>query len=213
MQSPIVALDVVMPFDRTLFRDVNELARGSGWLHAPVLAYASYGVVLFAGLLLVGWWVARVSCDHRRVAVALWTPLGALAALALNQPLVNAVREPRPYEVLPHLLVLTHRSADYSFPSDHAVMAGAVAAGLFLVDRRLGVVAGLAALLMAFSRVYVGAHWPGDVVVGLVLGGAVTVLGFTLLERPLTAAVDLLVRTPPPAAAGCPIRRRCHIAG
>lgn len=195
MHTPIT-LDTVIPEDRPLFRAVNEFARDTGWLHSPMLDYASYGVVVFACLLLVGWWVARSTGDLVKVAAALWAPLGALLALALNQPLVHAFGEPRPYVVLPHMLLLTHRSADYSFPSDHAVMAGAVAAGLFLVSRRLGVVAAVAALLMALARVYVGAHWPGDVAVGLVVGGVVTVGGFLLVRRPAVMVVGLLVRTP-----------------
>lgn len=189
-------LDTVVFGDRSLFDDVNTFARDTGWLHTPMLDYADYGVVLFAGLLLVGWWVARSTGNHRTVAAALWAPLGALAALALNQLLVHAFREPRPYVVLPHMLLLAHRSSDYSFPSDHAVMAGAVTAGLFLVNRRLGVVAAVAAVLMAFARVYIGAHWPADVVVGLLFGAVVTVVGFKIVERPVTLGVDFLTRTP-----------------
>jgi undecaprenyl-diphosphatase len=75
-------------------------------------------------------------------------------------------------------------------------MAGSVAAGLFLVSRRLGVVTLVAALLMAFARVYVGAHWPGDVVAGLLVGALVAVVGFKLVERPAVAVVAFLVRTP-----------------
>lgn len=68
------------------------------------------------------------------------------------------------------MLVLVHRSVDASFPSDHATMAGATAAGLLLLDRRLGVTAAVDAALMAFARVYVGAHFPVDVVAGLAVG-------------------------------------------
>jgi membrane-associated phospholipid phosphatase len=185
-----------VPGDRAIFDTINTFARHTVWLHSPTLAYATYGVVLFAGLLLAGWWVARSTGNHTKVAAALWTPLGAMLALAINQPIVNGVREARPYTVLPDILVLAHRSTDYSFPSDHAVMAGAVAGGLFLVNRRLGIVAALAALLMAFARVYIGAHWPGDVEVGLVLGAAVTVGGFKVIERPAVALVGFLVTTP-----------------
>ena len=38
-----------LPFDRSWFLHVNELARDTPWLHAPARGYASYGVVLFAG--------------------------------------------------------------------------------------------------------------------------------------------------------------------
>lgn len=196
--------------DRGLFESINSFARHTGWLHNPMLDYANYGIVLFAALLLVGWWIARSTGDHTKVAAALWTPLGALVALAINQPIVNGVREARPYTVLPTMSLLAHRSSDYSFPSDHAVMAGAVAGGLFLVNRRLGILAALAALLMAFARVYIGAHWPGDVAVGLALGAAVTIGGFKVLERPGVALVGFLTTTPlrPLLVAGHPDETR-----
>ena len=87
-------------------------------------------------------------------------------------------------------------TTDFSFPSDHAVMAGAVAAGLLLAHRRLGAVAVVAAVLMAFSRVYIAAHYPWDVVAGLLLGAAVALLGWLLLAMPLTALTRWLRTLP-----------------
>ena len=55
-------------------------------------------------------------------------------------------------------------------PSDHAVVAGAVIVGVLLYNWRLGLAATVAGLALAFDRVYVGAHYPGDVPAGLVLG-------------------------------------------
>ncbi len=178
-----------------MFGEVNELARHTGWLHRPVLDFASYGVVLFALLLMLGWWLAR-DRGARAMAAALWAGAATLLAVAVNQPLVHGFHEARPYTDHPHLLVLAARSSDYSFPSDHAVMAGAVAAGLWLVDRRLGVVAGFAAALMAFSRVYIAAHYPHDVLAGLAVGVAVVLLGWLVLAGPITWLVTRLGRTP-----------------
>jgi membrane-associated phospholipid phosphatase len=129
------------------------------------------------------------------MAAALWAPIGMLVALGVNQFAVAAVAEPRPYAVLDHPLLLIAPTVDPAFPSDHAVMAGAVAAGLWLVSRRLGIAATVAAAVMATARVYVGAHWPGDVLAGLVLGTAVTVAGYLLLRGPLTALVARLAAT------------------
>lgn len=42
-----------------LFSEINNLARATPWLNAPMVGYAEYGVVLFALLLLTGWWTAR----------------------------------------------------------------------------------------------------------------------------------------------------------
>ncbi|MET9022776.1 phosphatase PAP2 family protein [Actinopolymorpha sp. NPDC004070] len=185
-----------LPGDPAWFRAVNAFSRATGWLHAPITAYAKFGVVVFALLLLWGWWTARGTGDLAKVAAALWAPVGTLVAVGVNQPIVHGVHEARPYTALPHVLVLVTRSADYSFPSDHATMAGAVTAGLFLVGRRLGLVGLLAAVVMAFARVYVGAHFPGDVLAGLVVGAAVSLIGFALLRRALVWLVAALVRTP-----------------
>jgi membrane-associated phospholipid phosphatase len=130
------------------------------------------------------------------MAAALWSGVGTLVAVAANQPIVHRVHEARPYTVHPHILVLAHHSADFSFPSDHAVMAGAVTAGLWLVSKRLGAVAAVAALLMGVARVYIAAHYPHDVLAGLALGAGVVLIGWLLLSRPLTWLVELLRRTP-----------------
>jgi membrane-associated phospholipid phosphatase len=175
---------------------INGFARHTGWLHPIMTAYAGYGIAVFAGLLLAGWWIARRDGAVEAMAKALWAPLSTLAALAINQPIVRHVAEARPHSSLSHILVLAHRSNDFSFPSDHAVMAGAVAAGLVLISRRLGLIAILAALAMAFARVYIGAHYPRDVAAGLLLGAAFTLAGYALQEPALTRAVARLRISP-----------------
>ncbi|MGV9807341.1 phosphatase PAP2 family protein [Micromonospora chersina] len=91
--------------------------------------------------------MARRAGDGMPAAV--WAPAGMLLAVAVNQPIVSAVHEPRPYTTLSGILVLADRSPDPSFPSDHATMAGAVAAGLLLVSWRLGLLAVAAAAAAA----------------------------------------------------------------
>jgi undecaprenyl-diphosphatase len=181
--------------DDRLFLDVNGFARHTGWLHGPVTDYATYGVVVFGLLLLAGLVLAR-NAPARTLAAAGWAPVAMLLAVAVNQPIGSRVAEPRPYTAFAHLLVLAHRTTDFSFPSDHSVMAGAAATGLLLVSRRLGLVAWVLALAMAASRVYIAAHYPWDVVAGLALGAAVAGLGWLLLRGPLTALAGWL-RTRP----------------
>lgn len=185
-----------MIFDAQLFADVNGFASATPWLHPILLAYASYGIALFAALMLAGWWVARGRADPTAMAKALWAPAGMLIALGINQLIVAAVHEPRPYAALPGILVLAPRSLDPSFPSDHAVVAGAVTAGLFLVDRRIGWTSAAAAVAMAFARVYVGVHYPHDVAAGLVVGAALSLLGYVALRHVLERLVAVAVRTP-----------------
>jgi undecaprenyl-diphosphatase len=179
-----------MDANTSLFLTVNGFARSTPWLHGPLVVYAGYGLVLFAGLLIVGWWIARRDGEPAKVAAAVWAPLGTLLAVAVNQPIAAWVNESRPYAALPGILVLATPTADPAFPSDHAVMAGAVTAGLFLVNRQLGWVAAALAVLMVFSRVYIAAHYPLDVAAGLLLGAAVTLAGWAVLRRVLLRVVD-----------------------
>ncbi|MCW2621637.1 MAG: Undecaprenyl-diphosphatase [Frankiales bacterium] len=181
--------------DRGDFQHVNELARDTSWLHGPFVAFADDGVLLFGILLIVGFVLARAERSPLLVARALLAGAGVLIAVAVNQPIVHAVNEQRPYTQLPDVLVLVHRSLDASFPSDHATMAGAAAVGLLLVHRRLGLIATAAAVLMAFTRVYVGAHFPIDVLAGLALGAVIALL-VQLAAPALSTVVRRLERTP-----------------
>ncbi|TDD12032.1 phosphatase PAP2 family protein [Kribbella turkmenica] len=178
-----------------LFEQINAFAKATPWLHVPARSYAGYAVVLFAALLLAGWSAARRSGDVSRAAAAVTAGGATLLALAVNQPIVHAVHEARPYTTLTNILVLANRSPDASFPSDHATMAGAVAVGLLIVSRRLGIVAVVAAVLMAFTWVYIAAHYPADVAAGLLLGGVVAVLTWLFVRRPLTRVVGALAGT------------------
>lgn len=184
-----------MTVDTRIFYAINQFARDTPWLHSVVLGYASYGTVLFAGLMLAGWWYARAQTDQALMAAAIWVPLGVLVALAINQPIADTVGEMRPCNALHDILVL-HCNTDAGFPSDHAVMAGAATAGLWLVHRRLGALSALAAVLMGFARVYVGAHYPKDILAGFVLGAAVSITGYMLARSALNWLISAVARTP-----------------
>src|SRR4051794_27159008 len=133
--------------DWNAFHAVNRLARHTAWAHDPAKIYAKDGIALFAVLLAVTGFVAVRRADARMLARTAWTALAALIALAVNQPIANAVDRARPYTAHPHVLVLGDRTADPSFMSDHSLVAGAVAVGLLLTFWRIGVVAVVCAAL------------------------------------------------------------------
>jgi membrane-associated phospholipid phosphatase len=181
--------------NETLFEQVNALARTTQWLQPAIAAYAAYGVIVCALLLVAGWWTARRSGEPKRMAAVLCAFAATLLAVGINQPIVDAVHEARPYTAHPGILVLATRSADFSFPSDHAVMAGAVAVGLVFVSRRLAALATVAALVMAFARVYIAAHYPSDVAVGLLLGAGVALVVYLAIHQPLAHVIATVVRS------------------
>lgn len=196
------------------FRVVNDWARDTHWLHGFMSFMARDGIFLLGLALLAGWWLGRRARSPRLVATAVWSAIAAVVAVGLVQPIADAADERRPFAALPHVLQLIPHANDVGFPSDHSTAAGAVAAGLFLVAWQLGAAATLLALLIAFSRVYVGVHFPQDVAAGLALGAIVALLGVWLVVPLLTRLAAGLTRTPlrplvvagPPADAAGPAR-------
>jgi undecaprenyl-diphosphatase len=188
----------VASLDTSWYRSVNEFARDTNWAHSVFANYANWaGLVLLALLLVTAWLLGRRQPDAPRLtATAFLVGLGAVLALLANQAIGPAVARTRPCRALTHVEVLLHCASDSSFPSDHAMIAGAFAAGLLLLNHKIGLAALLLALLLAFTRVYVGVHYPSDVAGGLAIGGAIGAL-VVLTLRPATAAVALrLARTP-----------------
>jgi undecaprenyl-diphosphatase len=126
-------------------------------------------VVLVALIFLARWPEHR---EARRAGAVLGTASAALALL-ISQPISHTVARMRPYASHPgHAHLLIARSQDFSFPSDHAVGAFALAVGIWLYDRTLGGVLLVFATILALSRVVVGTHYPADVLAGALIGAA-----------------------------------------
>lgn len=160
--------------DGSVYSDVVRLAQHSpGWLDDTVSAWSTYGLAVFAVLAALGWWRARHTGATAAV-IALAVPVVVVLAYGVDAVLKLAVREDRPCQSL-HVRTLEACPApgDWSFPSNHAAIAAAAAVALVFVSRRLGAVAVVAALAMGVSRVWVGAHYPHDVLAGLVVGALV----------------------------------------
>ncbi len=87
-----------------------------------------------------------------------------------------------------------------SFPSDHTTLAFAVAVSVLMINRRLGIPALIVAAVVGLSRVFVGVHFPIDVLVGAALGTswavAVAVIGKKFDDRDRLLQFLLRKRTP-----------------
>ncbi len=164
---------------------VNLTALGS----APVVTVIALIVSLYA--LAAG--------RPRLVLALLWTP----ASFLLDDVLKLLFQHPRPTEAIIAI------PDSYSFPSGHAVAASALYITLALIaaqgerrqrPRRILLWSGVAvALLVAWSRVYLGVHYFSDVIGGLLLGGAGSIAAALVLSR-----TDRHEAVQPPSSHGVP---------
>ncbi|MGW1625059.1 phosphatase PAP2 family protein [Streptomyces sp. NPDC002172] len=179
--------------DGSLFTSVTDFARDTKWLNTPMEVWTNLGLGVFALLMIAGWWTARRR-DPRAMTVALAAPVAVLTAFAVAEVVKKLVAEVRPCRSMPHAYLVDTCPApsDYAFPSGHATVAAATVAALFLLDRRLSAVAAVFALLEGFSRVYVGAHYPHDVLGSAAVALPVAFLVSSALARWATPLVGSL---------------------
>lgn len=163
--------------DYDLFRAINGLAGRNHAIDAIVVACAKFLPVVFA-LALVGLWLTWRPANQRAAFLA---GIAALVALGIGQLIGIAFPRPRPY-VAHQVNLLISPTVDTSFPSDHATLGFAVAVLIWRYNRRAGAALLFLALLLAFARVFVGAHYPTDVLGGAVVG-TLTSMAITVLSE------------------------------
>ncbi|MFV0128469.1 phosphatase PAP2 family protein [Streptomyces sp. HMX112] len=178
-----------------LYRDITDFAHTTpGWFQHLAELWTEAGLLLFGVLFIIGWWRARPA-GSRAMALAVLAPLGTAFGYVVSELLKSVVDEERPCRAVlgaAPSLVTCPPYGDWSFPSNHSAIAGAAALALALAWRRIAWLTVPMALLMAFSRVFVGVHYPHDVATGLVLGAVAAVLFVTLLTRPTGALVQTM---------------------
>jgi undecaprenyl-diphosphatase len=119
-----------------------------------------------AGLAL---WLWRGRKQALRVLVVMALGMGASDLLA-HRVIKPLVARPRPEYAGVPVIMRAPANGRYSFPSNHAINMGAAAAVLTAAYPGGAIVFSGAAAVICYSRVYVGAHYPGDVLAGLALG-------------------------------------------
>lgn len=167
-----------MTLNTQLFFDINSLAGKNHVLDMAMIFCAKYLIYIIFALTatLVAYLLYR-----RDFRSALWF-VGSLAvSFGLLQLAAHLYVDHRPF-VDHHVTQLVSHAAGKSFPSDHTTVAAAIAFGLLFLTRfkKTGWALLIAAALVGFARVFVGIHYPIDILGGLVTGFAGAGLTWTL---------------------------------
>jgi undecaprenyl-diphosphatase len=162
-----------MNLDLYWFSFLNAVAGHSSILDQLGIFFAAYSEYVWAVVLLLVLFFPKNHRERNRVAIVLGVFAALFARLVVKGLVVLAYPRPRPFVALStaHQLISSPLAENYqSFPSGHAIFFFALATVLFCFNKKWGSVAVIAATVMGIARVYVGVHWPSDILGGALLG-------------------------------------------
>ena len=166
----LIMIEKLLDWDRSFFVWINSALSNSifdsvmPWI--TDLHHSAWGLFILAGLLLVIVWHFRWQAFYGTFLCVLAVGLSDSISHQLIKPFFQRARP----QGLPDAVLRTFAHAGYSFPSNHAAnnMAIAVIFGLLIPPLRW--ILFIFAIVIGFSRIYVGVHYPLDVLGGFVLG-------------------------------------------
>lgn len=162
--------DILLTIDRQLFLAINHLPHTltTDWLALTISGVGVGGLVWF--LLAVVLFVREETKDHRFFMPILAT-LG-MSWIFVELLLKYLVSRPRPTSEIGAIIVGSG-AGWYSFPSSHATVSVAMAIVLSRYEPRWRTAFYILAFLISLSRIYLGVHYPSDVLAGMLLGAVI----------------------------------------
>ena len=162
-----------------VFRVINDLGKEYDSLNPIAIFIADYMVyVLLIGLIV--YWFTRTNQNRMMViqsvfAFVLAEVLGKIAGL-FNSHF-------QPFVELPHVNKLIEHAVDNAFPSDHSILFFSVCFSIWLVRKKEGWVWLTVACLVGGSRIWVGVHFPGDVLTGAIIGICAALFAYWIVPK------------------------------
>jgi undecaprenyl-diphosphatase len=153
-----------------LFQAINEAAGHHPLLDGLMVFVTKYSLVIYAAVLLLMWLFGK---ERYKYTVIFATVTGALG-LFINFVIGHIYYEPRPF-VAHKVNLLCYHASDASFPSDHGTGAFSLALAILYRHRKWGIAMVLFAILTGVSRVYVGHHYPFDILGSIIVAVVVSI--------------------------------------
>ena len=165
-------LDTLIQLDGNILLWIQENIRND--FLTPIMIFitslGNAGIIWIAVALLC-------FCFKKTRKIGALVTFSLIGSLVINNIIIkNLVDRIRPYEVIEELNILIEKPAEFSFPSGHTASSFAAGVILFLAcPKKYGIFALILAFLIGISRLYVGVHYPTDVLGGMITGTLIAV--------------------------------------
>ena len=163
-------MDTILQLDQNILLFIQEYIRHDwmDWFWKGITHLGDFGI--FWILLTI---VLLIPKKTRKAGGASALAL-IIGTLITNVAIKNMVARIRPYEVIQELELMIEKQKDFSFPSGHTWASFASAFAIYkckeVFPKKWRIAAMVLATLIALSRLYVGVHYPTDVLGGLIVG-------------------------------------------
>jgi undecaprenyl-diphosphatase len=152
--------------DIYFFKLINGLANNSKFLDSVGIFFADYFPYILGAILVLLFIWKKNRLMVISVAISVF-----LSRLVIAEIIKIIFHRSRPYVVLDTAKKLITENTDFkSFPSGHAAIFFAIALAVYFYNKKLGIWFFVAAILIGIARIFVGVHWPSDVLGGAVIG-------------------------------------------
>ena len=194
--------DAIFNFDRAILLWIQNNLRGG--ILDPIMVFITHlgdkGLFWIVLTLLL-------LCFRKTRKAGVTSAISMLIGLiVVNLILKNWIARIRPYVKIEDLVLMIEQQKDFSFPSGHACNSLACAWVLFrCMKKQYGVPALVLAILITLSRIYVGVHYPTDIIVGAAIGVAAAELAIVIvkaLKKRFPAFRDFIRSKPPKKGKG-----------
>ena len=174
-----------------IFQLINSLAGTYTWLDTSMIYIVKYLSIVFALLLILLSGLGLYFKDKRLIKTCIHT-IAFLGITMIAHSIIGfIVQEPRPFVTHTVNLLIPHVAAS-SFPSTHAMAMTAISLPILAVYKRLGSILLSGTILTGFAKVFVGHHYPLDVIMGILI----TYLLFKVYQNYLSSKIDTLLNHP-----------------
>ncbi|PFD40369.1 undecaprenyl-diphosphatase [Bacillus cereus] len=161
------------------FRAINDLGKQYSFLNSTMIFLAEY-MVYFLGLIIIAYWFTRSKKNKMMIIQAL---VAFVTAEIIGKLAGKFHLNYQPFAVLPDVNKLVDHAVDNSFPSDHTILFFSICFSFWLVRKKTGWLWLVLAFCVAISRIWVGVHYPFDVVTGALLGSISALFSYWLIPK------------------------------